>query len=180
MKKSVLKAAAIAAVSIFSASGAFAQTATQTIGLNAFVNALCTINGTANGALGETGTVATSGTGAIAQTLSLTSGGSYALACSTPNTITITSANDGIRATTPGAGVNNINYTATVGVGGASPILTQALTTTGSGTQKQVVSAASPAAVASGTMTITIATQAAVGLSPGGYADTLTVLLTPQ
>ena len=108
MKKSVIAAAAIAASSLLASTGAFAQTATQTIGLSAFVNAICTINGSATGAAGETGTVSTSGTSASAQSLALTSGGSYAVVCSTPTTVTITSANDGIKANTPGVGVNFI------------------------------------------------------------------------
>jgi hypothetical protein len=184
MKKSVLKAAAIAGFSVLGASGAFAQSATQTITLNAFVNAKCLIDTLAAGT--ETVTVTTTGTATgsngttgTAQNLTLQNGGSYALACSTPNTITLTSQFDGLKANTPGAGANVINYTATVQTGGALG-LTQALTTLGTGTQKQVVSAVSAAAVAAGTMTIGIAVPAQPGLSPGTYQDTLTVLITPQ
>jgi hypothetical protein len=178
MKKSVLKAAAVAGLSMFAASGAFAQSATQTISLNAFVNALCTINGTATGAAGETGSVVTSGTNASAQSVALTSGGSYTVACSTPNLVTVTSANDGIKANTLGGGTNYINYTATVVQGG---VRTTSLTTAGGTTAPRVVTDLPGAAPAfTGTMTIGIATAAASGLTPGGYADTLTVQLTPQ
>jgi hypothetical protein len=177
MKNSVLKAAAIAGFSVLGASGAFAQSATQTIGLNAFVNALCTINGSATGAAGEIGTVVTSGTNASAQSVSLTSGGSYTVACSTPNLVTITSANDGIKANTPTAGTNFINYTATVTQG----IRTSTLTTAGGTAVPRVITDAPGAAPAfNGAMTIGISTVAASSLSPGGYADTLTVQLTPQ
>jgi hypothetical protein len=177
MKKSVLKATAFAALSMFAASGAFAQSATQTISLNAFVNALCTINGTATGAAGETGSVVTSGTNASAQSVALTSGGSYTVACSTPNLVTVTSANDGIKANTLGGGTNYINYTATVSQG----IRTTSLTTAGGTAAPRVVTDPPGAAPAfNGTMTIGIATAAASGLTPGGYADTLTVQLTPQ
>ncbi len=177
MKKSVIAAVTVAGFSILGASGAFAQAATQTIGLSAFVNALCTINGTATGAAGETGTVVTSGTSASAQTLSLTSGGSYTVACSTPSLVAITSANDGIRANTFGGGTNYIDYTATVTQGARTTLLT----TAGGTTAPRVVSQAPGALPAyNGTMTIDIATAAATGLSPGSYADTLTVTLTPQ
>ena len=175
MKKSVLAATAVAAFAIIGSSGAHAQSATQTIGLSAFVNALCTINGTATGAAGETGTVTTSGTNASAQSLALTSGGSYAVACSTPNTVTITSANDGIKANTLTGGTNFINYTATVNQGLSSTALTTLGTTPG----RTFTGSATPIAF-NGSMTIAVATQAASGLSPGGYADTLTVTLTPQ
>jgi hypothetical protein len=177
MKKSVLKAAAIAGFSVLGASGAFAQTATQQITLNAFVNALCTINGTATGAAGEIGTVATSGTNASAQAVSLTSGGSYTVACSTPTLVTVTSANDGIKANTPTAGTNFINYTATVTQG----VRVTSLTTAGGTTVPRVVTD-SPGATPgfNGPMTIGIAAAAATGLSPGSYSDTLTVTLLPQ
>ena len=176
MKKSVLAATAVAAFAIIGSSGAHAQSATQTIGLSAFVNALCTITGTATGAAGETGTVTTSGTNASAQSLALTSGGSYAVACSTPNTVTITSANDGIKANTATAGTNFINYTATVQQGLITPTV---LTTQGTTPGRTLTGSATPTAF-NGTMTIAVATQAATNLSPGGYVDTLTVTLTPQ
>jgi hypothetical protein len=177
MKKSVLKALAVAGFSVLGASGAFAQSATQTIGLSAFVNALCTINGSATGAASDTGTVVTSGTSAAAQSVTPTSGGSYTVACSTPNLVTVTSANDGIKANTLGGGTNYINYTATVTQG----IRTTSLTTAGGTAAPRVVTdppGATPAF--NGTMTIGIATAVASGLTPGGYADTLTVQLTPQ
>jgi hypothetical protein len=176
MKKSVIAAAAVAAFSLVSASGAFAQSATQTIGLSAFVNALCTINGTATGAAAETGTVVTSGTNASAQSLSLTSGGSYTVACSTPSVVAVTSANDGIKANTFTAGTNFINYTATVQQGAR----TTTLTTLGTGTPRTTTDAPGALPAYSGPMTIGVATAVAASLSPGGYTDTLTVTLTPQ
>ena len=177
MKKSVISALAIAGFSTLGASGAFAQAATQTIGLSAFVNALCTINGTATGAAGETGAVVTTATTANPQTLTLTSGGSNAVACSTPTLVTVTSQNDGIRANTFTGGTNFINYTATVTQG----VRTTSLTTTGGASAPNVVTQ-SPGLTPgfNGTMTIGITTPGATGLSPGGYVDTLTVTLTPQ
>jgi Spore Coat Protein U domain len=178
MKKSVLKAAAIAGFSVLGATGALAQSATQTITLNAFVNALCTINGTATGAAGETGTVVTSGTNASAQNLTLTSGGSYTVACSTPTLVTVTSTNDGIKANTPGGTTTNyINYTATVTQG----VRTTLLTTAGGTTAPRVVTDAPGLTPGfNGSMTIGIAAVAASNLAPGSYSDTLTVTLLPQ
>ena len=192
MKNSVLKAAAITGFSVLGASGAFAQSATQTIGLSANVNAKCTIgtsgaplaSQTATGVAGDNIVVVTTGTATAAQNLTpAVSGGNYSITCTTPNKITITSANDGLRGTTPLAGSfdNYINYTATVSQnGGVGAVLTGSLTTTGTGTQKTITTTATPAAFA-GAMTIGVATQANVNpLAPGTYADTLTVTLTPQ
>jgi hypothetical protein len=189
MKKSVLKAAAIAGFSVLGASGAFAQSATQTIGLTAFVNAKCTIgttvaNESATGVAGDNIVVPTAGTTVASQALTpAVSSGNYSVTCTTPNKITITSANDGLKGATPLAGAfdNYINYTATVSqVGGVGPVLTGSLTTAGTGTLKTITTSATPAAFA-GTMTIGVQTAANVNpLAPGSYSDTLTVLLTPQ
>ncbi len=173
MSKSVLASLAVAGLSIFTTSNAFAQSATATIGLNAFVNALCTINGSALDTA-MTGTVVTSGTSASAQTLALTSSGSYTVACTTPNAISVTSANDGIKANTPGVGTNIMTYTATVRQGLTSTVLATLGTTPG-----RSATNATPAAF-NGAMTVGITMPAFTNLSPGTYADTLTVTLTPQ
>jgi hypothetical protein len=185
MTKSVLKAAAIAGFTLFAATGAHAQSATQTIGLTAFVNAKCTIgttvaNQSATGVAGDNILVPTVGTTVASQSLTPSvSGGSYSVTCTTPNTMTITSANDGLKGATPLAGSfdNFINYTATVSQGLA---LTGTLITAGTGTVKTVTTAATPTAF-NGTMTVAVVTAANVNpLAPGNYADTLTVTLTPQ
>ncbi len=174
MNKSVLAALAFAGLSLAGTNGASAQSATQTINLNAFVNALCTINGSATGAAGETGTVVTSGTTAPAGTVTLPSA-DYAVVCSTPNNVTITSLNDGIKANTLGGGTNYINYTATVTQG----VTTSSLTTLGTGVLRTSTAGLTPTAY-TGNMLISVATAATTGLTPGSYADTLTVTLTPQ
>jgi hypothetical protein len=176
MKKSVL-AIAVAGLALASASGAHAQSATQTLTLTASVNALCTIGGSATGVSGDGGAVVTTGTNASAQTLSLTSGGTYTVACSAPNTVTITSANDGIKSTTPGAGTNIIDYTATVAQG----ITTTALaTSSGAVPGHTLVGTNSTPAPFNGPMTITVATAAATNLTPGFFTDTLTVTVVPH
>jgi hypothetical protein len=184
MNKSVLKTAAVAAFSMFAASGAYAQSATQTIGLTAFVNAKCTIgttvpNQSATGVAGDNilvTTVATAHTGATF-TPSV-SGGNYSVTCTTPNTITMTSANDGLKAASPLAGSfdNFIKYTATASQGVLSANLVAAGTTPG----RTITSAATPVAF-NGSMTVDVTTVSNVNpLAPGAYADTLTITLTPQ
>jgi hypothetical protein len=187
MKKSVLKALAVAGFSVLGASGAFAQSATQTVGLSAFVNAKCLIgvsgatlaNQFATGVAADNILVPTAGTTVAAQTLTPSvSGGNYQVTCTTPNTITLTSANDGIKASAAAAvGFDNfINYTATATQG----VLVGSLSTTGTGTLKTITTVATPVAFA-GAMTLNVATVANTNpLLPGAYADTLTMTLTPQ
>ncbi len=184
MKNSVLKALAVAGFSVLGATGAFAQTATQTIGLSAFVNAKCGI-GTSVGTQSTTGVAAdnivvtTSGTNHTGANFTPSvSGGTYSVTCTTPNTMTITSANDGLKAATPLAGTfdNFINYTVNVTQG----VLNGSLSTLGTTPGRTITTTATPVPF-SGSMTLNVATVSNVNpLAPGSYADTLTVTLTPQ
>ena len=184
MKKSVLKAAAVAGFSILGASGAFAQTATQTIGLSAFVNAKCLIGTSvatqsATGVAADNIVVTTSGTTHTGANFTPSvSGGNYSVTCTTPNTITMTSANDGLKAATPlgGAFDNFITYSATASQG----VLTGTLNAAGTTPGRTITTVATPVAF-NGTMTVNVATNSNVNpLAPGSYADTLTITLTPQ
>jgi hypothetical protein len=181
MKNSVLKAAAIAGFSVLGASSGFAQSATQTINLSSAVNASCLINGTANGGGADSGqlTIAPGVTNVANNTsIPLASGGTYNVACTKPSIVTITSANDGIKATTPGAGANVINYTALVDF--TSSARTVSLTTQGGATARQLVDDPGPFGAYTGPMTIGVTTLAATGLSSSLYTDVLTVQLAPK
>jgi hypothetical protein len=136
-------------------------------------------NQSATGVAGDNIVVTTTGTAHTGATFTPSvSGGNYSVTCTTPNTITMTSANDGLKAATPLAGLfdNFIKYTATATQG----VLVGSLATVGTTPGRTITTSATPVAF-NGTMTLDVVTVTNTNpLAPGSYADTLTVTLTPQ
>jgi hypothetical protein len=162
-------------------SAALAQSASQQINLNAYVDSYCTIDGAATG-LTRTATVATAN-GQVAPGPMSLSGSAGTVLCSTNAKIQLTTANGGLTngATLPdGNHVNKIHYVASASYNGMNETLTTSdatpanFMTTG---QTTTAGARSNAPLAIGITSV--ATQPGKSLVSGAYTDTITVTLTP-
>lgn len=150
--------------------GAWSQTATQNINLNATVADYCTINGSATGAL-QSRTITV--TGGVVSTTALTQVSVASVACSKISDLTLSTTNTGLTGPSAVTGFQNvIHYTAAAAFDGATPTLN-----TSSGTS----ATAATTGAATGTLTVDITPIAnASPMVTGSYADVLVVTLTPQ
>jgi hypothetical protein len=171
--------AAVAALELFGAKGAFAQAATQNITINATVPGYCTVGGGATASTSATIPV----TNGAPNTSQITVAGLGSVICNENATLTLSTLNGGV--TGPGAVTgfsNRIDYTAAASYGTLTPA-TISLTTSGTpGASSAVSSANTDGASSTGlpfSVKITPATPVHT-LVAGAYSDTLSVLVTPH
>jgi hypothetical protein len=177
---SMRNALAIAAL-VAMPSAALAQSASQQINLNAFVDSYCTIDGSASSS-SRTATVATANGQVAPGPLSL-SGSSGTVVCSTNAKIQLTTANGGLKnaATPPDEShVNRIHYVASAGYNGMTETLTTSDATPANFTTTGTTTTAGARSNAPLTVGVTsVATTPGKALVSGSYTDVITVTLTP-
>lgn len=160
----------VTAIALFAVTQASqAQTATQTINLNAMVDDYCTIAGSASGTPEDREIFVNTG---IVDTAALTPVNIPNVVCSKASNVTLTSSNTGLIGPPVLTGFQNvIDYTAVATFGDA----TATLDTNAGATASDATTVA-----ANGDLNVTITPQLnASPMAPGGYADLLTVTLTP-
>jgi len=162
--------AMMASAYVLLSQSAWAQSATQNITLNATVADYCSIAGSATGGNVTRTISVTNGT---VDTASLPQVSVNNVACSKAANITLSTTNTGL--TGPGTVTNFqnvIHYTADASFGGAAPSLDTSTATSAT---------AATAGAATGPLTVDITPAANTSpMVPGGYTDTLVVLLEPQ
>jgi hypothetical protein len=162
------------------AAAATAQTATQNINLTASVPLSCTITGSTTPAA-DSINFGTLGTGASAISTSTvypaTAGSTgFAVVCNSSTHVQLSTLKDGLRNTTvaPSGYTSNINYSASATLGSATATITTAGTNAPS-TGAQV----NNSGPTSSNMVVSVTPAAnTLPLTPGSYADTLTVTIT--
>jgi len=177
--------AAVAALGLFAAEGALAQTATQNITLNATVPGYCTVGG--GGTASTSATIPV--TNGAPNTAQITVAGLGSVICNENATLTLTTTNGGVTSTgtttpgTPPTGFSNrIDYTAVASYGTNTPA-SATLLTSGTAGASSTVSGANTDGASSGlpfSVKITPSTPAHTLVAGTAYSDTLSVLLTPH
>lgn len=176
--KKVHSIAAIAAVAMIASTQAFAQSATQNIGITAAVEPFCTITPATLSA-----SVPVSASGAVTTTAinvtTATTGPT--VTCNTAANVKAASVSGGVKnATAAPSGFSNvINYTGTATLG-ATVATVDTSTTAGAAGLEEGTAVSTGAAVSAG-LAIRVTPQAATSpLIPGSYSDTLRVTITPE
>jgi hypothetical protein len=179
MTSKALIAAAVAAVSMASATGAFAQAATQDLNITASVPKFCTVGGSASPAALNT-TIPVSSTGTVttaAQNFTVSS-----VTCNVATNVLATSTGGGVKSATsaPSGFTNIIDYTGAATFGSATSTINTATAPAASGAEAGNTAATTGAVSGSLTISVTPAQPASPLISATDYADTLRVTLTPQ
>jgi hypothetical protein len=179
MTKKVIAPAAVAALSMAAATGAFAQAATQDLNITASVPKFCAVNGSATPTALST-TIPVSATGVVTTTTQNFTVNN--VTCNTAADVVATSTGGGVKSSSaaPSGFTNVINYTGSATFGTATSTVNTATVPAAAGAESGNTAATSGATAGNLTITVTPTQPASPLIAGTDYSDVLRVTLTPQ